>query len=185
MSVGDSVSLRRTGVSRNPQHHYMRRCVPPALSRFSPAALDSFTRSHAALAGTPARRRRLRRSVTSAAGGAPEPQFAPKLFAIISRKKSRRRRSDQLTVIRRRAKAPSPYHRDCSGVVLLLFSISSLVLYGAPAAGFKFSIIDSGVSGSKQIQGCCTIVLITKENPDGFSFAGSLHGCVDRTMKRP
>jgi len=74
MSVGDSVSLRRTGVSRNPQHHYMRRCVPPALYRLSPAALGSFTRSHAALAGTPARRRRLRRSVTSAAGGALEPQ---------------------------------------------------------------------------------------------------------------
>ena len=115
----------------------------------------------------------------------PAAHWSLKLFAIISRKKSRRRRSDQLTVIRRRAKAPSPYHRDCSGVLLLLFSISSLVLYGAPAAGFKFSIIDSGVSGSKQIEGCCTIILITKENPDGFSFAGSLHGCVDRTMKRP
>ena len=47
------------------------------------------------------------------------------------------------------------------------------------------SLCDSGVSGSKQIEGCCTIILITKENPDGFFFAGSLHGCVDRTMKRP
>jgi len=29
------------------------------------------------------------------------------------------------------------------------------------------------------------IVLITEENPGSFSFAGSMHGCLDCTMKTP
>jgi hypothetical protein len=29
------------------------------------------------------------------------------------------------------------------------------------------------------------IILITKENPGSFSFAGSMHGCLDCTMKTP
>jgi hypothetical protein len=62
-------------------------------------------------------------------------------------------------------------------------------MVGAVDVWFKFKIWTRVLLVRKQIDGYCTIpqniISITKENPDGFSFAGSLHGCVDRTMKRP
>ena len=62
-------------------------------------------------------------------------------------------------------------------------------MVGAVDVWFKFKIWTRVLLVRKQIDGYCTIpqniISITKENPDGFFFAGSLHGCVDRTMKRP
>jgi hypothetical protein len=158
MSVGDSGSLCRTGVSQSAASWDEH--APPALSRrLGPQPRwASPTRPHTALAGTPA----LTIAWYEAWHQQPAAHQSPtlRLFAIISRKKSRGAATNSLSSAVAQRHLPSTTMTvKCAvgidsatlselGVLLqlrLLFSISSLVLYGAPAAGFKFSIIDSGV----------------------------------------